>query len=201
MTTAYPITPWPDRTRRPKRAICALGIGVAFVLSACSSDKAAVPSSKPTNPTFTLSEFTVKLAPPTLSSGRVTLTATNVGSDEHELVLVRASAVADLPTKADGSVDEDKISESDKMGEIEHVVSGKTKSADFELAPGTYVAFCNLIDPMAAGSMNGAAMNGTDTSNGGGSGATMEGSTPMKEGMGGGHVHFAQGMYQLITVK
>ncbi len=105
------------------------------------------------------------------------LTANNVGSEEHELVLVKASAVSDLPTKADGSVDEDKIAETNKVGEIAHVMSHETQSSTFQLEPGTYVAFCNLIDQkMGSGSM----MNGD---------------------MNGGHVHFARGMYQLIVVK
>ena len=102
-------------------AIGAVVMGVTSVLVGCSSDQVATPSSgaeNPTsseskNPTFALSEFSIKLGQPTLSAGQVTLTATNVGSEEHELVLVKASAVSDLPTKADGSEDEDKIPDAD----------------------------------------------------------------------------------------
>ncbi len=180
-----------DRRRmRPVLAIGVFAVGVPLVLAGCGSDKVAAPSSAPasvatgtaTDRTFVLNEFTIKLGSKSLSSGKVLLTANNVGSEEHELVLVRASAVTDLPTKADGSVDEDKIAETDKVGEIEHVMSHQTKSSSFQLDPGTYVAFCNLVDQMGTGSM----MNGNM-----GSGTNM----------GSGHVHFARGMYQLIVVK
>jgi hypothetical protein len=158
--------------------LCAIG---TTLLSACSNG-VTKSSNGSANPTFTMAEFTIKLAQPTLPSGRVTISAVNVGGEAHELVLVKASSVSDLPTKADGSVDEEKIPDAAKIGEIEDVLSKQAKSADFELAPGNYVAFCNLIDEMDAGPMMGAD------------------SSPMTSGAGG-HVHFARGMHQLITVK
>jgi hypothetical protein len=156
--------------------------GFAFLLASCNSTETAASTAQAKQSTFVLNEFTIKLGQSTLPSGRVNLTATNVGVEEHELVLVKASAVADLPVKIDGSVDEDQIPKSAMMGEIEEVRAGQTKSADFELPPGTYVAFCNLVDQMGTGSM-------------------MEGpNSNMSAGMGG-HVHFARGMYEMITVK
>ena len=149
----------------------------SVALAGCGSDKAA--TSKQSNPTFTLNEFTIKLDRPALPQGKITLTVNNVGREEHELVLVKANAVSELPTKSDGSIDEEKIPASAKAGEIGHVAAHGTGSAAFDLAPGSYVAFCNIIDKMGAmGSM--------------GSGTMMGGS---------GHVHFALGMHQLITVK
>ncbi len=71
------------------------------------------------------------------------------------------------------------------MGEIEHVGPNQAKSAEFELASGTYVAFCNLIDTMDSG---------------GSSDSMMGGANDSSMTMGGGHVHFAQGMYEVITV-
>ena len=156
----------------------------SVALAGCGSDKAATskqsnPTFKQSNPTFTLNEFTIKLDRPTLPQGKITLTVNNVGREEHELVLVKANAVSELPTKSDGSIDEEKIPASAKAGEIGHVAAHGTGSAAFDLAPGSYVAFCNIIDKMGSmGSM--------------GSGTMMGGS---------GHVHFALGMHQLITVK
>lgn len=169
---------------RPIFAIGAIAVGVPLVLAGCGSDNTAAQSSTAsaratataTDRTFNLNEFSIKLASQTLPSGEVLFTANNVGAEEHELVLVKASAVSDLPTKAHGSVDEDKIAETDKVGEIAHVMSHEAKSSTFQLEPGTYVAFCNLIDQIGSGSM----MNGN---------------------MNGEHVHFARGMYQLIVVK
>ena len=133
--------------------------------------------------TLTLSEFTVTLDRATLPSGKVTVVARSDGGEEHEVVLVRAGAVADLPTKADGSVDEDKISDADKAGGIDHINAHETRSATLDLPPGTYVAFCNAVDQRGEGTGSGQ----------GAGGDMMDGGT-------GGHVHFALGMHQLVTV-
>ena len=165
------------RARHRSGVVIGLIAAGSAALAGCGSDKAA--TSKQSNPTFTLNEFTIKLDRPTLPQGKVTLTVNNVGREEHELVLVKANAVSELPTKSDGSIDEEKIPASAKAGEIGHVAAHGTGSAAFDLAPGSYVAFCNIIDKMGAmGSM--------------GSGTMMGGS---------GHVHFALGMHQLIAVK
>jgi hypothetical protein len=159
--------------------------GIALVLAGCGSDKIAS-SAAPTNPMFTVNEFTIKLSQPILEGAPVKITVNNIGGEEHEVVIVKASAISDLPTKPDGSVDEEKIPPSAKMGEIAQVYPNKSKSADFTLAAGSYVAFCNLIDQMGAGSMmdSGSMMGGTNAS-----------AMPKT-----GHVHFARGMYLLFTV-
>lgn len=158
--------------------IVAVAAMCAVALAGCGNDKSTAKSA-PTGPTFALSEFVLKLNQPTLPAGKFTITADNVGGEEHELVLVRAAAISDLPTKADGSVDEDKIDEADKVGEIDHVAKRSRKSAKFTLTAGTYVAFCNLVDQMGSGGMSGETMMGGGAS---------------------GHVHFARGMRQLVTV-
>jgi hypothetical protein len=110
----------------------------------------------------------------TLHSGTVTLTANNVGGEEHELVIVRAASVDSLPTMPDGSVDEDKIAESDKMGEIEDVAAQTEKSKTFDLPAGDYVAFCNVVDKM------------TDMTT---------------DGEDSGHVHYSSGMHVAFPVE
>ena len=158
-------------------AIAAL-VGAVLGLGACGSS--AESSSSPSAPnTFKLSEF--KIVPPAnaLHAGKVKVIADNVGGEVHELVLVRADSPDALPMKSDGSVDEDKIAESDKVGEIADVAPGSQKSKTFDLAPGTYVAFCNVTDSMA--------------------GTTMMGDS--HSGMGMGHVHFAQGMHITLEVS
>lgn len=151
----------------------------------CGSAKGATPNVKSATPTFLLSEFIVRLDRPSLPHGTLRLAATNAGAEEHELVLVRAASLADLPIKSDGSVDEDRIPESDKVGEIDHVKAGEKKSGTFDLAPGSYIAFCNIIDQMGVGGMM----------PGGNSPSSMMGGTSS------GHVHYARGMHQLVTVE
>jgi hypothetical protein len=60
-------------------------------------------------------------------------------------VIVRADDPASLPTKPDGSVDEDKIDPSDQIGEIEDIEQGAKVSKTFDLDPGSYVLFCNVV--------------------------------------------------------
>lgn len=173
------------RHRTGIRWAAALAVST-IALTGCGSDTTTTGSgsSDPSDPTFQLGDFVVTLDRPSIPSGKVTINARNDGGEDHELVIVRADAVSDLPTKADGSVDEDKIAEADRRGEIEDVRADQTKSGTFELEPGTYVAFCNLVDEMGSGMMGG--------------GQTP--STMMGGGTGTGHVHFALGMHQLLTV-
>jgi hypothetical protein len=137
--------------------------------------------------TFVLSEWNIALD--------------NQGGEKHELVIVTAADSAALPKKSDGSVDEDKISEADKLGETGDIPARTSTTKTFTFKPGSYVAFCNIIDDMG---MNGTTMMG-------GAGGPMMGSlggpmmgnnhvsTPMGTTMG--HVHFALGMYTVFTVK
>ncbi len=122
---------------------------------------------------FRLDEWSITADRSRLPSGRQTITATNTGHETHELVIIAARDVAAIPTKSDGSVDEAPL-EAVKVGEIADVASGASKTHVFDLAPGSYVAFCNLVDQMGHGN-----------------------------GMGGGmsHVHFEMGMHTTFSVK
>ncbi|MDP9334055.1 MAG: hypothetical protein M3Q30_12220 [Actinomycetota bacterium] len=164
-----------------QRTIAVGIIGAALVLAACGTGKSSSSSGSPSENTFVLSEFTI--IPPTnvLHAGNVLVTANNIGGEVHELVIVRAAGVGALTKKADGSVDENKIPETDKVGEIDAVAARSRKSATFELRAGTYVAFCNLIDSMMGSSSS--MMHGSE----------MEPAT--------GHVHLAEGMHVTFTVS
>jgi hypothetical protein len=99
---------------------------------------------------FRLYEWGITADSPQLPSGSQTITALNVGNHTHELVLVKAADAAALPTKPDGSVDETEL-KAKKVGEIPDVAAGSSEHATFSLAPGTYVAFCNITDTMGMG--------------------------------------------------
>lgn len=182
------------RAKQRIRTLALFGaMAVSVTLVGCGSDKAATP--KRSNPTFTLSEFSIKLDQPSLPAGTVTLTADNVGAEEHEIIFVKASAVADLPTKTDGSVDEEKIAKSDLVGEIGNIPAHGSKTATFKMASGTYIAFCNIVNQMGPGGMTGSSTSTGNSSLGG----MMN--TESNATMGSGHAHFVMGMHQLITVK
>ncbi len=98
-----------------------------------------------------LKEFTVTPDPVDADAGKTKFTADNVGSEVHEMVVVRAKSASDLPTDADGAVDEEQIAKSDQIGEVEDVAVGKTKSVTFDLKAGDYVIFCNIVEDESDG--------------------------------------------------
>ena len=174
--------------RKRTTAVVIIGVvGIAVVFAACGSSSKSGSSSAASENTFKLGEFTIIPPANALHPGSVAITADNIGGEEHELVIARASSVDSLPTKPDGSVDEDKIAKADKVGEIENVASQSHKTKTFELAAGKYVAFCNIIDNMMGSSST---MMGEHSGMAGGSGM----------GSGTGHVHFAAGMHVQFTV-
>lgn len=160
---------------------------LGFVVAACGSGEGAGSQRRPTaSPTaFVLQEWSITAPTTQLRAGNVAVTVTNRGSETHELVIVRADNTASLPTKSDGSVDEDKVPETAKPGEIPDIKAGTTITKTIDLAPGNYVAICNLVDTMGQGG----GMGGMGNGNGG--------------GMGGGqmgHIHYQLGMVAKFTV-
>lgn len=91
-----------------------------------------------------LDEWSVAPDPASVPAGLVTFTAANIGEEEHELAVVRAEDVDELPTADDGSVDLE-ADEVDLIGEIEAFPSGETCEGTFELEAGDYVLLCNLV--------------------------------------------------------
>jgi ABC-type glycerol-3-phosphate transport system substrate-binding protein len=92
-----------------------------------------------------LSEWAVE-APATVTSGSVTVNAINEGGETHELVIVRADSPDEFVVDDTGKVDEAGFAEEDFIGEIEEFDAGTTETGTFELTPGTYVLFCNIVE-------------------------------------------------------
>ncbi len=157
-----------------RRSLVLAACVLTVVTFGCGGGPASSESSLPVQAgRFRLDEWSITADRADLPSGRQTITATNTGHKTHELVIVAARDAAELPTNADGSVDEDRL-EAVTVGEIADVASGTSKTHEFDLAPGSYVAFCNVVDQMGHGN-----------------------------GMGGGmsHVHFEMGMHTTFSVK
>jgi plastocyanin len=150
----------------------AVGVALVLATAACSGmESNRSVASEPGR--FRLDEWSITADQPVLRPGRQTITATNLGHMTHELVIVKAADAASLPTKSDGSVDENQLDRV-KVGEIADVPSGASHHKTFDLRPGSYVAFCNIVGSMGMGN-----------------------------GMMGGmeHVHFAAGMHTEFTVS
>lgn len=116
---------------------------IAFVALPAVAGTPAASKGKPV--TVRLYEFGVKPKPKFAAAGKVTFTAKNIGTMKHEMVLVKTTEGATLPTKPDGSVDEAAIPESDKMGEIGGLKPKKSGKLTVTLPAGDYELFCNLV--------------------------------------------------------
>jgi hypothetical protein len=92
-----------------------------------------------------LKEWAVEPETDSVASGSVHFEAINEGEDEHELVVVKADSVEELPLADDDTVDETQLPEGAFIGEVEAFPSGETCNGTFDLEPGNYVLFCNLV--------------------------------------------------------
>ena len=103
-------------------------------------------TAKPPKVKVQLVEYQVTPALQFVAKGKINFAVKNAGTEKHEFVVVRGADPAALPTKADGSVDEDPIPKRDQLGELENIKKGKTKSKTFKLSTASYTLFCNTVD-------------------------------------------------------
>ena len=94
----------------------------------------------------TLAEWSVEPAEESVSSGAVQLVAFNQGEDAHEVVVVKGDDPSALPLGDDGTVDEEALPQGDFVGEIEAFPAGGSCNGVFDLEPGSYVLFCNILE-------------------------------------------------------
>ncbi len=93
-----------------------------------------------------LKEFKVLPSTKTVKAGKVTFSAKNVGSVDHELVVIKTNvAPGKLPVK------NDKASEKGLVGEIPELRPGKSGKVTLKLAKGKYVLLCNVAAHYQAG--------------------------------------------------
>jgi uncharacterized cupredoxin-like copper-binding protein len=110
-----------------------------LTFGACSSD-----SGKTVN--VTAADFSLKPDVASVAAGSVKFKVKNSGGFGHEMVVAKVADAKDLPTKPNGEVDEDKISAAARIGEVENILPGQTKTVKLDLAAGKYVLFCNRND-------------------------------------------------------
>jgi uncharacterized cupredoxin-like copper-binding protein len=92
----------------------------------------------------TLTNFRIGMDP-TLSAGRHTFAVTNAGNVPHELVVFRTDLPGNaLPTKLDGSVNEESPLLQSVADSGNGLAPGAGRSVPAKLSPGHYVAVCNL---------------------------------------------------------
>lgn len=133
-------------------------VAVGLAITACGGDDDAGGDTID----VVVSEWTVE-APATAKAGTVTINATNDGGETHELVVVRADSSAGFVQDETGKVDEDGFAEGDFIGEITEFEAGTSSSGTFELTPGTYILFCNIVEEEADGTFESHFMEGMQT--------------------------------------
>lgn len=151
-----------------KRKVLLLGVvaalmSLAILAGACKDNKkSSTPAPTATSASVgtpqaatevnaNLAEYTIAPDVDTAPAGSVTFNASNIGSTDHELVIIKTDlAEGALPTAADSSVDEagpgveaiDEIAEFAAQGE---------ESLTVELDAGNYVLICNVVEEAASG--------------------------------------------------
>lgn len=118
-------------------------VGVLAVLSlglaACSDDDDEATG----DVDVTLSDFTIAVEPGSVAAGTVTFEVTNDGPSVHEFVVFKTDLdPAELPTNAEGAVQEDE--EFEPVDEIEDIPKGAEPSLELDLEAGSYVLVCNI---------------------------------------------------------
>lgn len=122
--------------RKAIAAACSFGIALLVVSCGGGSNQVDV----------SLFEWGVEANADSVSAGDVKFVATNDGGEDHEMVIVKGIAPADLPTDETGKVDEDALPDGAFIGEIEEFEAGGEESETFNLAAGTYTIFCNIVE-------------------------------------------------------
>ena len=139
----------------------ALAVAMSLLLlgaSACATDTTdeATPTPARTEEALgtgpvevSLGEWAVLAEPDAVAAGEITFEVSNGGTDPHEFVVIESDkGPGDLPTKADGSVDEDRV---DIVGEVEEIAAPAgdavvAKELTLDLDAGRYALVCNLVE-------------------------------------------------------
>ena len=110
------------------------GIGTAAVDALARSHSTATVNVK-------LREMWIQPSPTTVSAGKVTFRVRNVGTVEHEMVVLRRNATPRLPLKRFKAAEDEKAF----VGEADGIAPGKVKSVTLTLAKGNYLLLCNVV--------------------------------------------------------
>ena len=94
----------------------------------------------------TLGEWSVVTDVDSLPEGPIKFDIKNAGERGHELLIVRSDIPgAELPTKDDGSFDDD-AGGVDVKHDIDEIEEGDETSRSYLLDPGNYVLLCNIVE-------------------------------------------------------
>ncbi|MEA2499374.1 MAG: hypothetical protein QOH26_1779 [Actinomycetota bacterium] len=129
-----------------------LALTLVATLTACGDDAKpeedsdAPPVAADSTVDVQLQEWAVIPDQTSAPAGEVTINIQNTGEETHEFVVVKTDlGFRDLPTVADGSVDEEGEG-IEPVDEVEDIPSGETGELTVDLDSGSYVFFCNVVE-------------------------------------------------------
>ncbi|MCZ7529961.1 MAG: hypothetical protein M5U31_06220 [Acidimicrobiia bacterium] len=94
-----------------------------------------------------LREWAITPETDSVAAGSIGFATENTGAESHEMVVARAPSIESLPTADDGAVDEAAFSgDQELIGEVEAYPAGDACDGTFDMDPGDYVLFCNLVE-------------------------------------------------------
>lgn len=90
--------------------------------------------------------FQIGVSTTTFKAGTINFKASNIGDTPHEFGIARGNSYEELPQLANGSIDEEALGD-DFLGKTPIVdkVLAPEREISFDLTPGNYVFFCNLV--------------------------------------------------------
>ena len=126
-----------------RRSLIALalltGVLAAVALASCGDDQ-----ERTSFVDVFLTEWEIEAEATSVPAGELRLTTTNGGTIGHDLVVINTDLPLDeLPTREDGSVDEDSV---EVVGRVPTVEPGEFERAMLSLSPGPYALVCNIVD-------------------------------------------------------
>ena len=130
-------------------AAVALALLGAVACSSSSSTSTSAGGTSSGGVSATEKDFAIELASSSAPAGSVTFNISNDGPSTHEFVVIKTDDAPDaLPTKGDGTVDEDKVTVVDEQ---EDIAPSTTATLTTNLDAGSYVIICNVPGHYAAG--------------------------------------------------
>ena len=93
-----------------------------------------------------LAEWSVTTDQAKVPAGKIHFAIENAGAEVHELDVVRAESLEALPLDDEGVLDEAAFGEGDFLGEVEGFPAGQTCDGTFDLAAGSYVLLCAIVE-------------------------------------------------------